>query len=91
MLDRAGDTEPRSVRLLDDVELFEVSFLATFEDVETNNDGRGLDTRSWRPNWGTEQYGAQTVGDLAPPIAVELTFELSDLGELRRLYALPPI
>ncbi len=88
VLDRAGDTEPARVRLLDDVELVELRFLGSLEEV---NAGRGsdLDSRSWSENWiaDTSQPGVE----LPVPLAVELTVQLTDWGELRRLYALPPL
>lgn len=89
VLDRAADSEPQSVMLLEDVEYFDLRFLGSLEAVELSNDGRELDTRSWPESW----VPTSGVGDggLAPPVAVELTLQLTDWGELRRLYALPPL
>ena len=87
VLDRAGDSEPRSVLLLEGVEYLEVGFLATLDELETDGDGRTLDTRNWRDNWVTQGVGES----LAPPVALELRLTLPDLGEVSRLYALPPL
>jgi general secretion pathway protein J len=91
VLDRAGDSEPSSVRLLDGVEYLEVAFLGDLSELEMSNDGRALDTRNWRPNWGGVDYQQSNASGVAPPIAVELRLQLNDMGEVRRLYALPPI
>ena len=89
VLDRAADTPARRVKLLEGVEYFELGFLASLGDVETGNDDKTLDTKNWRDNWvdGNGQFGAL----LEPPMAVEIRMQLQDIGEVRRLYALPPI
>ena len=89
VLDRAGDTQARRVKLLEGVEYFELGFLASLDEVETGNDGKGLDTKNWRENWvvGSGQLGRV----LEPPVALEIRMQLQDIGEVRRLYALPPI
>jgi general secretion pathway protein J len=89
VLDRAGDSEPQSVLLLEDVEYFEVGFLESLETLEMSNDDRGIDTRNWLENW-VSQGGAGGEG-LPPPVALELRLELADWGEIRRVYALPPL
>ena len=88
VLDRAGDTEPARVRLLDDVTLLELRFLGSLSDLRPGR-GADIDTRDWTENWviDTSQPGVS----LAPPAVIELNLELADWGELRRLYALPPI
>jgi general secretion pathway protein J len=87
VLDRAGDTEPQSVKLLDDVELLELTFLATLGAATSVGEGVTLDTRDWAENWvvDTSSPGAE----LAPPVALELRLTLADWGEMRRLYELP--
>lgn len=89
VLDRASDTQARRVKLLEGVEYFELGFLASLGEVETGNDGNNLDTKNWRDNWvdGSGQLGAL----LEPPVALEIRMQLQDIGEVRRLYALPPI
>ena len=88
VLDRAGDTEPARVKLLEDVELLELRFLGSLAELRPGRNS-DIDTRNWTENWivDTSQPG---VG-LAPPVVIELNLELTDWGELRRLYALPPI
>lgn len=89
VLDRAGDTRPGRARLLEGVEAIDLAFLATLAEVETESDGEGLDTRDWAENWVPDN-GASQAGIL-PPVAIEIRLQLNDLGEIRRLYALPPI
>ena len=88
VLDRAGDTEASRVLLLEDVERVELRFLGSLGEI---NAGRGsdIDTRNWSENWvvDTSQPGAE----LPAPVAIEVSLQLTDWGELRRLYALPPL
>jgi general secretion pathway protein J len=88
VLDRAGDTEASRVLLLDEVEQMELRFLGSLGDL---NAGRGsdIDTRNWSENWviDTSRPGVE----LSVPVAIEVNLQLTDWGELRRLYALPPI
>ena len=89
VLDRAGNTEPRSVKLLDNVEEMELAFLGSIEQLANRRDEEGLETDNWPENW-VAQVG--TPGDaLAPPAALEITLLLGDWGEMKRLYALPPL
>jgi general secretion pathway protein J len=89
VLDRAGDTVPREVKLLDDVEYMELAFLGSLSDVEVTQDGMSVETRNWQENWviDTSEPGA----GLAPPVAVQISLQLDDWGEMRRLYELPPL
>ena len=89
VLDRAGDTEPREVKLLDDVEQFQLLFLGSLGAAEAAGDGSTLDTRNWSENWVPDTSAPGAI--LAPPLAVELRLELEDWGEMRRIYALPPL
>ncbi|MEH6590134.1 MAG: type II secretion system minor pseudopilin GspJ [Halioglobus sp.] len=89
VLDRSGNSEPRRVKLLERVEYFDLSFLGAIEQIELGNDRRSIDTRNWIENWITDTSDPGQV--LAPPVAIEIKMQLEDLGELRRLYALPPI
>ncbi len=89
VLDRVGDSEPRQVRLLDGVEYFELAFLPSLGAVDAAADSSSLDTRNWDENWVPD---TSTPGqELAPPVAVEVRLQLDDWGEMRRLYALPPL
>ncbi len=89
VLDRAGDTSAREVRLLEGVEYMTIAFLGSLAGVETADDSVSLETRDWPENWvaDTSTPGAT----LAPPAAVEIRLQLEDWGEMRRLYALPPL
>jgi general secretion pathway protein J len=88
VLDRASDTEPREVKLLDDVEYLEIGFLGSLDAVQGRPDTVALDTRDWIENW-VEDNSAQGT-ELPPPLALEIRLQLEDWGEMRRLYALPP-
>jgi len=86
VLDRSGDTQPNRVRLLDDVVAVSLSFLDATTSLRLGR-GSDIETRDWTENWIVD---TSRPGELPPPpAAVELTIELDDLGELRRLYALP--
>ncbi|MBN7795433.1 type II secretion system minor pseudopilin GspJ [Parahaliea mediterranea] len=89
VLDRAGDTEPLRVRLLDGVVDLRLAFLADVGALNPGGRGIEVDTRGWPENWvaNTSDPGAR----LDPPVALEITLDLDDWGELRRLYVLPPL
>jgi len=89
VLDRAGDTEPESVVLLDDVEYLELAFLGSLEQVRPEGRDTAVDSSNWAENWvlDTSDPGA----GLPPPVALEIRLQLKDWGEMRRLYALPPL
>lgn len=93
VLDRAPDTEPQRVKLLDEVEEVRVRFLANIGDLQVESDGLTLDMRNWQDTWlGVPETGG--TGSALPtagvaPAAVELTVTLPDWGELRRVYELP--
>jgi general secretion pathway protein J len=89
VLDRSSDTQARRVKLLEGVEYLELGFLASLAGVETGNDGKTLDTKNWRENWVVE--GGAFGVSLEPPVALEIRMRLQDIGEVSRLYALPPI
>lgn len=87
VLDRAGDSEPQRVRLLEGVEALELRFLPDFEQLRGAR-GAEIDSRDWPRDW------VRTVGSsepLPPPVALELRLTLADIGELRRVYALAPL
>lgn len=89
VLDRAGDTEPRSTELLEDVELLQLRFLGDLEALQTATGSGTLDLRNWAENWVAD--GSQPGAVQAPPVAVEILLQLRDWGEMRRVYALPPL
>ncbi len=85
VLDRSGDTEPTSVLLLAEVESMDLAFLGSLEALRQRDD-EGLDTASWPETWAPE---VGTSGrDLRPPLAMQITLQLYDWGEMRRLYVL---
>jgi general secretion pathway protein J len=85
VLDRAGDTEPASVKLLDEVEDLRLLFLGSTD--LAGGTGINLDTRQWPDNWVIDTSQPDTP--FAPPAALQITLQLADWGEMKRLYALP--
>lgn len=86
VLDRAVDAEPQRMELLRGVSNLELRFLDALESLELDSD-LVVDTRAWLQNWVAEPGAGSAVP--APPVALELRLDLDDLGEIRRLYALP--
>ncbi|HUR41622.1 MAG TPA: type II secretion system minor pseudopilin GspJ [Verrucomicrobiae bacterium] len=74
VLDRAQDSEPASVAVIDKVEEARWRFL----DADLQ----------WRDRWPVDPAtpGQAVAGSEPPPLAVELTLELKDLGEVRLLF-----
>lgn len=90
VLDRASNSEPRSVMLLDDVETMDLAFLGSLEQLLASlKDEEGIETDDWPQDWAVPV--GQPGDSLDPPVAVEITLYLGDWGEMRRLYALPPL
>lgn len=89
VLDRSGETLVQEVALLEGVEELRVLFLDGTEDVNTVGSTSELETRNWPESWVTDT--SQPGSILNPPLAVELRLQLSDWGEMRRIYALPPL
>tara|TARA_R110001592_G_scaffold363371_1_gene685610 strand:- start:226825 stop:227484 length:660 start_codon:yes stop_codon:yes gene_type:complete len=89
VLDRAPDTQPQEVLLLEGVEVLEVVFLGDLARVEREGRGLTVDTRGWEASWVADTSAPDI--DLPPPAALELRLQLEDMGELRRIYALPPL
>ncbi|GAB5453476.1 MAG: GspJ family T2SS minor pseudopilin variant XcpW [Halioglobus sp.] len=89
VLDRSAETEAQSVKLLDDVEVLEVAFLENLEAVDFKGRGKEIDPDNWRENWVDTSYNPGTV--LAPPVALRITLQLTDWGEMSRYYVLPPL
>ena len=89
MLDRAGDSEPNTVLLLEGVEYLEIRFLPSLQGLQLDREQEGgLDSEDWPQSWAQQPGSGNTLN---PPVAIELRLQLVDLGEIRRLYALPPI
>lgn len=87
VLDRASDTEPQSVLLLDGVEEMQLAFLGSLEMVQTQMGSAAIDTSNWPDNWVLD---SSTPGvELPVPAALEITVKLKDWGEIRRIYELP--
>ena len=86
VLDRAGNTEPSRVRLLEGVVDMRVRFLGSVSELNAGS-STDIDTGSWPDNW--VQNFSDPTARLRPPLALEVTLELEDWGELRRLYVLP--
>lgn len=89
VLDRAPDTQAQEVRLLEGVEVLEVVFLNDLSAAEREGRGLTIDTRGWQASWVADSSAPNV--DLPPPVALEIRLELEDMGELRRIYALPPL
>ena len=89
VLDRAPDTQAQQVRLLEGVEVLELVFLGDLAAAEREGRGLTIDTRGWQASWVADTSAPDIV--LPPPVAVEIRLELEDIGELRRIYALPPL
>jgi general secretion pathway protein J len=89
VLDRAPDTEARRVKLLDGVEVLEVVFLDDLASLRAGEGVRGIDTRDWNDTWIADTGNPNTLPE--PPAVLEVRLQLEDLGEMRRLYALPPL
>ena len=87
VLDRAADTEPASVKLLEGVEYLDLAFLESLAAVESNRASSTLETRGWPDSWVVDTSEPGSV--LAPPVALQITLQLSDWGEMSRLYELP--
>ena len=84
LLESAADGTLQRVRLLDGVEALELRFLARIDELAIDR-GLAVDTRNWLASWVTEPGGRP----VDPPLAVELRLQLTDLGEIRRIHALP--
>ena len=89
VLDRSSETLVQEVALLEGVEDIQVFFLDQVANARTVGDSSELDSRNWPESWvvDTSQPGSL----LRPPLAVELRLQLRDWGEMRRIYALPPL
>ena len=85
VLDRSTSVNRQDVVLLENVDRFELRFLEAIDVLELDR-SLAVDTRNWIPNW-VSAPGAPLV--IEPPVAIEIRLELSDMGELRRIYEIP--
>lgn len=91
VLDRASDTEPSRVRLLGGVLDMQLAFLGDLAALGAAGSRIEVDTGNWTEHWVADIGDPRAAADRAPPVALELTLELEDWGEVRRLYVLPPL
>lgn len=89
VLDRSSETEPESVKLLEGVEYMELLFLGDLEGLEFEGRSKEIDPDNWEENWVDRNLAQGDV--LAPPVALRITLQLTDWGEMSRYYALPPL
>jgi general secretion pathway protein J len=89
VLDRAPDSVPQQARLLEGVDVLEVVFLGALTEVQAGSQGIVLETRDWQANWVPDTSAPDA--EVPVPAALEFRLQLDDLGEMRRLYALPPL
>ncbi|MDX1732818.1 MAG: type II secretion system minor pseudopilin GspJ [Halioglobus sp.] len=89
VLDRAGDTEAQTVVLLEGVEDMQLAFLGSLEQIRFESRSTNVDTANWAEDWVTDTSNPEAVPQ--PPQAVEIRLQLQDWGEMRRIYALPPL
>lgn len=89
VLDRAADTEPQTVLLLEEVDDLRLTFLTSLEDLQVESGGGTVDTTNWVENWVADTSSPGV--EVAAPVAIEMILQLPDWGEMRRLYALPPL
>ena len=74
---------------LDSVEVLELVFLGNLTDAQPAGRGIALETRDWLADWAPDT--STPDAELTPPAALEFRLQLEDLGEMRRIYALPPL
>ena len=86
VLDRTTAIEPTETVLIEGVELFEVRFLPSLNEVEVDRN-QVIDRRFWQENWVADVGFTDQLID--PPAAIEIRVTLSDWGELERLYVMP--
>lgn len=87
VLDRAGDTEPKTQIILDLVESLEIDILA--ESYTASEAGSASDSinQSKESNWYS-QWPSLQAGDKQIPIAMRWKITLPQMGEIERLWLL---
>ena len=86
VLDRTTAIEPTETILIDGVEVFELRFLPSIKTLEVDRN-QVVDRRFWQENWVADVGFTNKLID--PPAAIEVRVNLSDWGELERLYVMP--
>jgi general secretion pathway protein J len=86
VLDRTTAIEPTETILIDGVEVFELRFLPSINTLEVDRN-QVVDRRFWQENWVADVGFTNKLID--PPAAIEVRVNLSDWGELERLYVMP--
>ena len=74
VINQPSQDDPAKVELFDGVQEMQIRFL----DTDTGGISSDLGG-SWREEWAATE----------PPVALELTLQLEDMGEIRRLFQLP--
>ncbi len=82
VLDRAADSLPTRVLMLNDVTGFNLRFLGQDDNASTT------ENNTWVTAWPTQTDGAATEDF---PKVIEVTFELEDWGRFTRLFVLPDV
>ncbi len=82
-LDRSTQSQPIRSLLLEGVTDFRLRFLDGSNDISGGNDNvfGGI----WREDWNANAVESSSI---AMPLAIEVTIEMDDWGEARRLFAL---
>ena len=88
VLDRTGAIEPREVVMLNDVEDFEVRFLASTNLLRVDR-GVDIDKRLWQDSWIADVSQPGSV--VEPPVAIEVRLQVEGWGDIERVYVLPPL
>ena len=86
VLDRAGDTEPRTQIILDLVESLEIEIFAT-EHVKTTSANKAQ-AQPAASNWYTQWPNLQTGTNPEIPVAMRWKLTLPKIGEIERLWLL---
>ncbi|QFU75021.1 type II secretion system protein GspJ [Halioglobus maricola] len=89
VLDRADDTQPQQVKLLEGVESMNLFFLESAAALQASTRGTEVETRDWPESWIADPSSPGSL--IEPPLALEVQLALEDWGEMRRLYVLPPL
>lgn len=77
VLDRAQDSQPYQVKLLDGIEQMRVAFLA--------------DDNQWQSSWVISPQAVNQDKQLTPPRAIEVILQTQRWGTVRRLFVLPEL
>jgi len=83
VLDRAQDSKPLEVVLLDGVDRMELRFLS----AKGSAQNAGQDKQEWVDDWPGSALGIQPSED--PPLAVEVILETEAEGRISRLFRVP--